>query len=122
MNPSTVELWLRMFVEHLEKAGWGPGDEPPVARLFAKFVVKRILASECFGHLSMLLPLLRRVESKMPRLLPPVALALFKLADSADFKLSDSADDDVEIDMPLAARNDFVDSALYKQFLLCRNR
>ena len=116
MNPTTVEFWLRSFVDHAEKAEWPAGEEPQVARLFVKFVVKRIINSECLDALPHLVRHFETLKRTVPRMSPPAVNALLILA-TQELDATTSMDFG---DMPLAARNEFVDSLLFKQFLKVR--
>ncbi len=116
MNPTTVEFWLRSFVDHAEKAAWKAGEEPQVARLFIKFVVKRTINSECLEALSHLVERFQTLKRAAPQMTPPAVGALLILA-TQDLDATTSMDFG---DMPLAARNEFVDSPLFKQFLKAR--
>ena len=116
LDPTTVEFWLRTFVDQAQKAKWTEGEEPQVARLFTKFVVKRMIHAECLGSLPVLVRQLNRLGNIVPQLLPPATGALVTLA-SDDVVMTGAIDFG---DMPLSARNEFVDSPLYKQFLQVR--
>lgn len=116
MNPTTVEFWLRSFVDHAQKASWNAGDEPQVARLFIKFVVKRTINAQCLDALPYLATQFQTLKTATPQLSPPAVGALLTLA---TLDLDDTSTLDFG-DMPLAARNEFVDSPLFKQFLKVR--
>ena len=107
--PFTVSYWLKTFVDHALKENWTSGAEPPVARLFMKFVVKRAVASRCLAALPHFVGHMKRLEAHSPGLMPPLAKPLMRLAEKTE-NLS------LE-ELPLATKTALVDSPLYKQFL-----
>ena len=116
MNPTTVEFWLRSFVDHAQRVDWKAGEEPQVARLFIKFVVKRTINSECLDALPHLVRHFQKLKNAVPQISPPAVGSLVTLA-TQELDATTSMDFG---DMPLAARNEFVDSLLFKQFLKVR--
>ena len=113
MNPHSVQYWLGEFVKHVEDAKWTAGNEPTVAMLFVRFVVKRMLGSPCFDELNHFTAMLARLQTKAPQLVPSTISVLLALSE-------DKALEAEELrwgDMPLGARTTFVESTLYQQFL-----
>jgi hypothetical protein len=45
MNPHSAEYWLCECVNYVEAANWKEGEEPQVATLFVRYVVKRLLGA-----------------------------------------------------------------------------
>ena len=43
MNPHSAQYWLHEFVNYVETADWKQGEEPVVATLFVRYVVKRLM-------------------------------------------------------------------------------
>ena len=88
-------------------------QEPAVATLFTRYVVKRLLATACWSELEHFMALLERLQKKAPQLLPASAAALTFLAKK-------DALETLEMDwgtVPLGARTSFVESPLYQEFL-----
>ena len=88
-------------------------QEPPVATLFTRYVVKRLLATACWNELEHFMELLGRVHKKAPQLLPASAAALMILAKKDALETQDMNWGT----MPLGARASFVESPLYQEFL-----
>lgn len=81
--------------------------------MFIRYVVKRILESACFKVLPHLTGHLSRLQKALPELVPPLAGPLMVLTGPDVF-----AKDTLELgELPLQARNEFVDSPLYAEFL-----
>ena len=80
MNPHSAQYWLQEFVNYGESAGWKKGEEPRIADLFVRFVVKRMIDTNCFDELSHFTVLLQRLQQKAPHMVPDTTLALVALA------------------------------------------
>jgi hypothetical protein len=116
MNPHSALYWLSEFVTYVEAAEWAAGEEPVVATLFVRYVVKRLLGAKCFEDLHHFTTLLQRLQEKAPRLVPDSTTALVSLAQKGSLDVA-------EIpwgNMPLGARTTFVESTLYQEFLTLR--
>ena len=61
MNPRSAQYWLQEFVHYAESADWKQGEEPLIAVLFVRFVVKRLIDTKCFDELRRFTVLLDRL-------------------------------------------------------------
>ena len=113
LNPHSAQYWLQEFVHYAENADWKHGEEPLIAVLFVRFVVKRLIDTECFDELRHFTVLLQRLQHKAPHVVPDTTTALVALA-------SDGSLEKEELswgDMALGARTAYVESVLYQEFL-----
>jgi hypothetical protein len=82
-NPKTVEFWLRVFVDHVERNSEVFSDraskDVQLALIFCRYVVKKLVGSECFHVLQRLVPLLSQLAAGSSWLLPSAANAIIGL-------------------------------------------
>jgi len=80
MNPHSAQYWLQEFVNYVETADWKQGEEPVIAVLFVRCVVKRLIGTNCFDELGHLTALLQRLQKKAPYIVQDTTVALVALA------------------------------------------